>query len=232
MSKIVVVSPHLDDAVLSLYGALAPAATVVTVFAGVPPEGTLGPWDAGSGATDSSARIRERHEEDRLALARSGAAHVHLELGDRQYVALGAMPKVTVDSVMAVLRPHLDGAEIVYAPAGVSAWSSNPLRRYRRRRRPSDHLIVRDATLAVRPDARLYAELPYALSRDRGFVAPPDVRRRKPDEHRASLEPALAAEKIESVRCYATQIAPLEEVFGDFVTAEALGTEVWWGDAE
>jgi len=83
--------------------------------------------------------------------------------------------------------------------------------------------------LAVRPDARLYAELPYALTPDRGFVAPSDIRRRAVHEERATLEPALAAEKVDAVRCYATQLPPLEEVFGDFVSAAALGTEVWWG---
>lgn len=226
MPRTVVVSPHLDDAVLSVYGRLDAETAVVTVCAGLPPAGVLSPWDADSGATDSRARIAERRDEDRAALGRSGARAVHLDLLDRQYVALGAAPEPTVDQVAAALRTHVEEAEVVFAPAAISTNSSSLVRRVRRRR-GSDHLRVREATLLVRPDAWLYAELPYALTPDRGFVLPRDVSKRSWREHRETLADELVAEKVESFRCYSTQIEPLVELFGDFVPT-GLGQEVVW----
>jgi LmbE family N-acetylglucosaminyl deacetylase len=223
----VVVSAHLDDAVLSCYGVLSPVTTVVTVLAGFPPPGSLGPWDAAGGATDSHERIAERREEDRNALERSGATPVHLDFADREYVALGVALPPTVEAVAASLSEHLTGAPVVFAPAAVSTNSGNPLRRLRRLR-GSDHRLVRDAVLAVRPDATLYADLPYALSPDRGFALPRELDRASRRKCRRELDPTLVAAKLESVRCYATQLDQLVGLFGDFVKPECLGLEVWW----
>jgi hypothetical protein len=222
----VVVSPHLDDAVLSVYGRLGPETTVVTVLAGLPPEGYLSDWDEQSGATDSRTRILERREEDRRALERSTAVPVHLDFPDRQYVALG-MPKPSPADVAEALRPYLEAADEVLAPSALSTNSRNALRRLRRRR-GSDHRLIRDAVLRVRPDAVLYAELPYALSEDRGFTLPPDVRRPRRRQREYLLPPELLAEKIDSVRCYGTQLDPLIAIFGDFLAADQLGREVLW----
>lgn len=226
MQNIVVVSAHLDDAVLSCYGALSPAATVVTVFAGFPPPGTLGSWDAAGGSTDSRARIAERREEDRNALDRSGAAHLHLEFPDVQYVSMEAVAAPTADSLTGALHELLTDATTVFVPSALSAarWPQ-----WLRRRRYSDHRFVRDAALAVRPDATLYADLPYALNpRTGGFSLPRDVDRNGRTEHRKQLGDELVAEKIESVRCYATQLPQLIDTFGDFVDSSGLGLEVYW----
>ena len=63
----VILSPHLDDAVLSCWHVLTQPGEVVviTVFAGVP-TGLTAPawWDRYTGATDSGERVRERIEED------------------------------------------------------------------------------------------------------------------------------------------------------------------------
>ena len=74
MQDTIVVSAHLDDAVLSCYSALGPSTSVVTVFAGLPPESVLSSWDAEGGATSSRERMAERREEDRRALARLRSA--------------------------------------------------------------------------------------------------------------------------------------------------------------
>jgi hypothetical protein len=222
----VVVSPHLDDAVLSVYGQLGPETTVVTVLAGLPPEGYLSDWDGQSGATDSRARIIERREEDRRALERSTAVPVHLDFPDRQYVALG-MPKPSPAGIAEALGPHLDDADEVLAPAALSTNSRNVLRRLRRRR-GSDHRLIRDAVLRVRPDATLYAELPYALSEDRGFTLPPELRRPRRRQREHVLRPELLGDKIASVRCYGTQLDPLIAIFGDFLAGDQLGREVLW----
>ena len=224
---VIVVSAHLDDAVLSCYSVLSPGVTVVTVLAGRPPAGTLSPWDAAGGATDSAQRIEERRSEDRSALERSGATPVHLEFPDREYVALGVCPPPTLQTLMASLRDYITDATVVLAPAAVSTNSANPLRRLRRRGR-SDHRLVRDAVLAIRPDATLYADLPYALSPDRGFVLPRELDRAVRSERRCELDATLVAEKLESVRCYATQLDQLVGLFGDFVDEDSLKLEVLW----
>jgi LmbE family N-acetylglucosaminyl deacetylase len=222
----IVVSAHLDDAVLSAYAVLSPAASVLTVFAGFPPRGALGAWDAEGGATDSWARIAERREEDRSALELSGAGLVHLDFPDSQYVALGVAPAPTLDALVAALRPYLDEAREVFAPSGLSA-----NRRWRRSRR-SDHTLVRDAVLEVRPDATLYADLPYALHRPGGFALPRAVSGANRREERSQLADELAAQKIEAVRCYRTQLRQLVERFGDFITLSGLGSEVYWARSD
>jgi LmbE family N-acetylglucosaminyl deacetylase len=226
MPETIVVSAHLDDAVLSCYGALGPSTTVVTVFAGFPPAGTLGFWDAGGGATDSRERVAERREEDRLALAHSGASFVHLDLPDAQYVDSGAAERPSLQAFSASLRDQLDGAKTVLAPCAVSA--KRRFERFRRRIH-SDHRFVREAVLAARPDAALYAGLPYALLPEiGGFALPGEVDGYTRTERRLTLDPDLVAEKIEAVRCYATQLEQLVDGFGDFLTPAGLGLEVYW----
>src|SRR4051794_22622949 len=78
--KRIVVSPHLDDAVLSCGGQLGPETTAVTVFAGAPPPGTpLPEWDRLTGASDPHAQVLLRRSEDAEALRRLGAAYRHLD---------------------------------------------------------------------------------------------------------------------------------------------------------
>jgi LmbE family N-acetylglucosaminyl deacetylase len=228
--RTVVVSTHLDDAVLSCYGVLSSSTTVITVLAGFPPVGTLGTWDSAGGATDSRERIAERREEDRKALALSGAELIHLDFPELQHVQTGAIAPPTPTSVEAALRALLDGATTVFAP---SALSANRWPQRLRPRRYSDHRFVRDAVLAVRPDATLYADLPYALNpRSGGFKLPRDVDPSRRVERRLRLDDDLVAMKVESVRRYATQLPQLEGIFGDFVNPRGLGLEVYWALAE
>ena len=226
MTDTVVVSAHLDDAVLSCYSALGPSTTVVTVFAGYPPEGTLGAWDAAGGATDSRERVKERREEDRRALSASRAAFVHLDLPDVQYVSTGTIERPSAEAFAASLRERLAGATTVLAPCALS--TTRRLQRLRRRSH-SDHRFVRDAVLRARPDATLYADLPYAIHPAiGGFNLPRDLDGAGRIERRVALDEALLTEKIAAVRCYETQIAQLVETFGDFLTPGGLGLEVYW----
>ena len=86
--KAVVVSPHLDDAVLGcgVFLARAPGATVVTVCAGVPrPDSQLTEWDAACGFGSAREAIEARRDEDRQALATLGALPRCLDYLDDQY---------------------------------------------------------------------------------------------------------------------------------------------------
>ncbi len=205
----VVLSTHFDDAVLSCYSVLGSATTVVTVLAGVPREGVLGEWDEEGGATTSRERVLERREEDRQALALSGSSYLHLDFHEEQHV--GAANSPTIANLAEGLRPIVGPADLVYAPAGILN---------------NEHKWVRDAALALRPDAILYADLPYALKA--GFELSADVPPAGRTPRDLYLDAELAAEKIRAFECYRTQIDQLVDAFGPFVNAEGLGREVFW----
>ena len=86
--RIVVLSPHLDDAVLSLGASIADAAAtgadvaIVTAFAGDPArQGDPSVWDRRAGFSSSLEAIEARREEDRLACTAIGARPVWLPFG-------------------------------------------------------------------------------------------------------------------------------------------------------
>lgn len=89
-SPLVVISPHLDDAILSCAGLLAarPRSTVVTVYtARAPAPGLLTDWDQRCGFPDARAAMTCRLAEDRRALGIVGATGLGLEFLDSQYSA-------------------------------------------------------------------------------------------------------------------------------------------------
>jgi LmbE family N-acetylglucosaminyl deacetylase len=85
---VVVVSPHLDDAVFSCGELLAsrPGSYVITVFAGGPSSVTpLTGWDRECGFLDGQDIIGARRQEDVAALALLSASPIFLDLWDLQY---------------------------------------------------------------------------------------------------------------------------------------------------
>jgi LmbE family N-acetylglucosaminyl deacetylase len=141
-----VLSPHLDDAVLSCWHVLAGSAdvTVVTVFAGIPArDGRVPFWDRLTRATDSAARMRERLAENAEALELAGAASYNMDLLDAQY-----RPYEPPPAIAEALAEPLGGAATVYAPAALF-----PI---------PDHVLVLAAALELRREFRLYADLPHA----------------------------------------------------------------------
>src|SRR6188472_4542168 len=87
MQATMILSPHQDDAVFSLWHVLAGAGDVgvINVFTGIPPGQRVGWWDAETGAVDAAERGRERCREDRAALALAGRSAINLEFADAQY---------------------------------------------------------------------------------------------------------------------------------------------------
>src|SRR5437588_12361838 len=108
-----ILSPHLDDAVLSCWHLLTEPheVMVVNVLAGVPAAGAVtGWWDTSSGSTDSREAVMDRIEEDRGALALAGRVPLNLEFLDDQYRDAPA----AVDRVLDVLRDALPrGAQVL-----------------------------------------------------------------------------------------------------------------------
>jgi len=151
-----IVSPHLDDAVLSCWHAMAAAsepATVVTLFAGLPDAAAkLAPWDSVSGATDPAAQMRRRRMEDEAALEACGARFVHCEFRDDQYRGWVRPRQALIDR----LGELAEDADEVWLPAGIGG---HP-----------DHVLAAEAALSATVGRRrvLYADLPYAA---RGWAA-------------------------------------------------------------
>jgi LmbE family N-acetylglucosaminyl deacetylase len=113
--NVAVLSPHLDDAILSLGAAIAKARSevaVVTVFAGDPDSALpAGEWDLRAGFRTAGEAARARREEDALACADVGARPVWLPFGDHQY------PPADDAAVWAALERALEGAGTVLVPA-------------------------------------------------------------------------------------------------------------------
>jgi len=209
--RVVIVSTHLDDAVMSCWSLLDGAAnvTVVTVFTGGPEPGFLGDWDSDSGAPDSATRMQQRRAEDVAALALAGCSYAHVGLLEVEYGG-GTCPP-------GVLDEHLAAADVVYAPAGIGVRHVN-----------REHGRVRDAVLGLRRDARLYADQPYAAFRpDTALPAGlADGRVREVVE----LGREQRERKAQAIRCYAGELVKLErpESFGPFARPEHLDYEVFW----
>ncbi len=116
---LVVISPHLDDAVMSCGGLLAhhPGSTVITVFAGRPAVYPgLTSWDAKAGFRSGQDVVALRRREDASALSRLKASPCWLEFVDSQYggaASAKAIAPALREAIAAV------GATRVVAPLGL-----------------------------------------------------------------------------------------------------------------
>ena len=216
MTRLVVVSPHLDDGVFGCSALLASHAdpVVVTVFAGKPaPSTPLRPWDEAAGFRPGDDVVGIRRAEDRAALARLGAAPVWLPFLDSQY---GDSPNV--ETIVPALEAALltAGADVVCVPLGLFH---------------SDHDLAHRAGLGVlarRPAWRwlayeepMYRRVPGALSQRLASLARAGID--------ATLVGALRSppSKPRAMRCYASQLRALRTP-GRPGFADALAPERYW----
>jgi hypothetical protein len=209
-------SPHWDDAALSCWSLLASDRdlNVVNIFAGIPPPGSSGVWEAIVGARDSAQRAGERMAEDTLALARAGRRPVNLTLLDTRY-RRQTSSTVGLHDIDRALTAEVRGASRVYVPAGIGSHV--------------DHLLTRRygrTLLGAGMPVTLYAELPYCIFH--GWPSWVDGREPAPNRDvdaywRSFLEgvpemPALRTAKVErldeptanakraAIRCYETSL--------------------------
>lgn len=154
-----IVSPHLDDAVLSAWHAMADGpTTVVTVFAGIPVSDTPVPaWDQAAGAHNSAKLMQQRHAEDLKVLEAIEAQPVHLDFLDEQYRDGRPPTQAIIDALDQLVQDY----DEVWLPAGVGG---NP-----------DHRIVAEAALAatIGRVRVMYADQPYATRDWSGVLASP-----------------------------------------------------------
>lgn len=140
LDRILVVSPHLDDAALGAADLIAsyPGTTVVTVFAGTPARYPEKPtdWDAAGGFGPGDDVVAVRRGEDQAAMAVLDAAPRWLDFVDHQYLAPHERPSPV--EVAPVLADAIDemAPTAVFLPLGLA----NP-----------DHGVTHEAGLLVRP---------------------------------------------------------------------------------
>ena len=187
--RIVVVSPHLDDGVLSLGASIAwwsrqgSVVEVLTVLACDPAsEAPAGGWDRRGGFETEGASARERREEDRRACSVVGATPVWLPYGSSDYDRHGDEAEVQ-DAV----RHALAGADTVVVPGlplthPDHAWLAR---------------IIADDGLE-HACVGLYAEQPYTF---RAGVDPAGC-----GFARTSLGLRDRLAKWRAIRCYASQL--------------------------
>jgi LmbE family N-acetylglucosaminyl deacetylase len=115
----VVVSPHLDDAVFACGDLLAsrPSSWVLTVFAGRPPSsGNLTGWDADAGFHHGEDVVGLRRAEDAAALRILGAKPLWLDFLDAQYGPSPPASSVATELESAIRKCEADE---VYGPLGL-----------------------------------------------------------------------------------------------------------------
>lgn len=219
--RIVVVSPHFDDAVQGAGHLLGtyPGSTVVTVFAGRPPEYPDPPsdWDALGGFRSGDDVVALRRHEDVAALAILDAAYRWLEFADHQYLDPADRPGAAavapdLGAVLAELTPTA-----VFLPMGLG----NP-----------DHVVTHDAGLAVRDQGATGADTVWFCYEDHGYKHIPGLLAwRVATLFKAGLWPTPAivpvapdpARKQAAVEAYRSQVPPLER---DHALRERLAANV------
>jgi len=174
VDNVVVMSPHLDDAVYSLAGFLGAAQNrieVITLFTDAAP-GQSSEWGRAAGFTTNEAENLARRQEDILAMNRLGCRFQHLGLrpGEATEASISHVAKA-----IELAQPDGLGSTLVLLPAG--AGGPPPRSRFWRlalrvMRRPGgamphgEHVRTRDLFWQVLAGSRarigLYAELPYA----------------------------------------------------------------------
>jgi len=227
LARIVVVSPHLDDAVLGCSYILGahPGVVVVTAFAGRPVEYPDPPnhWDALGGFGPRDEVHVTRRAEDAAALAGFDARPVWLDFVEHSYLERPdwVRPEQVVDALEAAVRAERPTA--VFAPFGLA----NP-----------DHDCTHEAAMLVRD--RMLAdgdEASWFCYQDMGYHLIPGLlawRVSKLFRRAVWPTPALVpvdvdfARKEAAVACYPTQVAALEAEWGLGAKLTASAPEQYW----
>jgi LmbE family N-acetylglucosaminyl deacetylase len=215
LSSMLVISPHLDDAVFGCGRLIAahPGSVVVTVFAGVPrhPE-RLTEWDAACGFRNAAEAIATRRREDQAALALLDATPRWLDFCDSQYDETASPAELAAALGQAIANEAPD--RVLY-PLGIFH---------------SDHLLVHDAAVAA---LRAWPDLPAFAFEDalyRGMRGELQQRLAALARARFSATPArllvegAEARKAQAVQAYASQM----RAFGPNGVADTAQPERYW----
>lgn len=224
--KILVLSPHLDDAVFGCGELIARCrnAVVLTLLAGAPAGfDTLTAWDAASGFASAQDAVARRREEDRSALDTLGATPQWCEFCDSQYRQTPAPRELSAAISAAIAQA---AARTMLIPAGLFH---------------SDHALVHEAAISLmhdpsRPDTTWlmyeepsYRRVPGLLQRRLADLASRGIRATPvPSPGQAAMEAVEAAAlKHEAVHCYASQLRALEHTAKD-AYIDIFSPERYW----
>lgn len=224
LGPLYIISPHLDDAILSCGALLSqcPGSTIVTMLAGDAPEsGVRTAWDAAAGFVDAAEAMSTRRAEDRAAAAWLSADTKHLDFPDGQYD-----PHVPIASLAAGLTRALNAEEALPAPGTILL----PMGLFH-----ADHIRVAQAWqhAAVHwPSQRMlvYEDQPYrsmghalldglSALRTNGWQLAPVRWRLAPD-----ALPLAVERKKRALQAYASQLRVLPPAW----VSAALASESYW----
>jgi LmbE family N-acetylglucosaminyl deacetylase len=199
LRRLLVVSPHFDDAVLGSAHLLdaATEAMVVTVFGGRTPRTSarVTSWDRRCGFTPDDDVVAIRREENAQALGELGVEACDLHLVDRQYRPRRYRP----DDVASALAPVVAGwrPTNVALPLGIGH---------------SDHWLAAEGALRLTDgdgsERIAYTELPYGWRTPDLVVQRLARLRTRYDMLPAPQAPRPAA-KAKAVACYSSQLRAL-----------------------
>jgi LmbE family N-acetylglucosaminyl deacetylase len=230
-------SPHLDDAVIDCWSVLTAAedVEVVNVFALAPPPGTNTDWDRAIGFKDSALLFASRLAEDAEALALAGREPHNLPFLELQYRRGKRIPGWA--EIDAAITARVPAASHVFAP--LSLVVVHP-----------DHRLLREYATALARQGlpvTLYADSPYCTQHGwpawvSGEQAPENLDVEAmwapsfdglPVEQRAGrvvkLDEAARAAKLAAMRTYRTQFPSLDRgPVGQLSNPAIHGFEVFW----
>jgi LmbE family N-acetylglucosaminyl deacetylase len=228
LARLVIISPHLDDAVLgcSYLMAAHPGVTVITAFAGRPavyPD-PVQHWDALGGFRRGDEVHVVRRAEDAAALAGFDATPVWLDFVEHSYLerADWIRPDQVVDELETAVRA--EGPTAVFAPFGLA----NP-----------DHDCTHDAAMLLRE--RMLADAGGGPSwfcyEDMGYKHIPGLLAWRVSKlFRRQVWPTPAAVPVDvddrrkqaAVACYPTQVRALEAEWAISTKLDAPAPEQYW----
>ncbi|MXO86530.1 PIG-L family deacetylase [Altererythrobacter aurantiacus] len=203
MTRVLAISPHLDDAVFSAGGCLychseaGDAVAVATCFTGntAEPRGFALACQLDKGLGPEIDYMALRRAEDQAACAILNVKAIHLdflEAPHRGYESAEALfdGRLLTDDVVMPLVKELAALvasyrpDLVYGPIGIGGHV--------------DHLVVREALEAISTNQTLilWEDYPYAQKEKK---APPCV-------HRVALDEEAHARKLEATLAYESQI--------------------------
>lgn len=231
-----ILSPHLDDAILSCFGEILDGARVVTVYAGIPAANApRSGWDKACGYADPREHVRARRAEDDLVMRSFGVRSEQWGFVEYPHRAYGPRPSIL--DLTRLLREATEPDDEIWAPISLLSPSPHP-----------DHVDVRYAAEASGRRTRLYGDLPHCLKQVGewpGVVAPggPEI---PPAWQRAASETTYSdlavrdlplnerEAKAAAMRAYATQFRPLGRLRDApsrrvLRRPEVYGIEASWG---
>lgn len=216
----VILSPHFDDAVLSLGGLLAQkgaSAKVVTFFTGKPRIPRVSLWDLVCGFSNSDKAVDARNKENTDALTYVGVPQnsiINLGYSEQQYRSAKdeiELNELLLKELLKFLNEYSDREIDLYAPS---------LEIHK------DHHLIKKTLLAAIPHLNdrpitffLYQDIPYAYSTPFLKLPKDHIKNYQIETVPISLSKENVDRKIAAVKLYSSQILPLAITSGGSLSA-------------